>query len=89
MQNCDQLGEMTDNSGREVWIYFTSPHPRDMKRDVMKPRKETFLPADPPAGSVGRRQGFNKDDRKHMDRYREVVGWIRELVPQATLLPTL
>lgn len=84
----DQLGEMADNSGREVWIYFTSPHPRDMKRDVIEAiarrrslAKQIHLPV-----QSGDDKVLIRMNRKHsMDRYREVVGWIRELVPQATL----
>src|SRR5690554_1229233 len=84
----DHLGAMADASGKEVWIYYTSPHPRDMTRDVIEAiarrrslAKQIHLPV-----QSGDDKVLIRMNRKHsMDRYREVVGWIRELVPQATL----
>lgn len=87
-QLLDALGQMADNSGRDVWIYFTSPHPRDMTRDVIETiakyrslAKQIHLPV-----QSGDDKVLIRMNRKHsMERYREVVGWIRELIPSATL----
>lgn len=87
-QLLEALGRMADDSGREVWIYFTSPHPRDMTRDVIETiakyrslAKQIHLPV-----QSGDDKVLIRMNRKHsMDRYREVVGWIRELLPTATL----
>jgi len=84
----DRLGQMADDSGNEVWIYFTSPHPRDMTRDVIEViarhrslAKQIHLPVQSGSDKV-----LIRMNRKYsMDRYREVVSWIRELLPTATL----
>lgn len=31
-----EIGEFGNKSGRDFWLYFTSPHPRDMGEDVLK-----------------------------------------------------
>lgn len=87
-QLLDTLGRMADDSGREVWIYFTSPHPRDMTRDVIETiaryrslAKQIHLPL-----QSGDDKVLIRMNRKHsLEHYREVVGWIRDLVPSATL----
>jgi tRNA-2-methylthio-N6-dimethylallyladenosine synthase len=87
-QLLDALGQMADASGQEVWIYFTSPHPRDMTRDVIETiakyrslAKQIHLPV-----QSGDDKVLIRMNRKHsMDRYREVVGWIHELLPTSTL----
>lgn len=84
----DKLGEMADDSGREIWIYFTSPHPRDMTRDVIEAiarrrslAKQVHLPV-----QSGDDKVLIRMNRKHsMERYSEVVGWVHELLPTATL----
>lgn len=87
-QLLDALGRIADASGREVWIYFTSPHPRDMTRDVIETiaryrslAKQIHLPL-----QSGDDKVLIRMNRKHsVERYREVVSWIRELLPTATL----
>ena len=87
-QLLDALGQMADNSGKDVWIYFTSPHPRDMTRDVIEAiaryrslGKQIHLPL-----QSGDDKVLIRMNRKHsMERYREVVGWVRDLLPSATL----
>ena len=84
----DKLGEIADSSGHEVWIYFTSPHPKDMTRDVIEAiarrrslAKQIHLPV-----QSGDDKVLIRMNRKHsMARYREVVGWIRDLLPGASL----
>jgi tRNA-2-methylthio-N6-dimethylallyladenosine synthase len=84
----DQLGQMADDSGNEVWIYFTSPHPLDMTRDVIEAiarhrslAKQIHLPVQSGSDKV-----LIRMNRKYnMERYREVVSWVRELLPTATL----
>ena len=82
------IGEFGDASDREFWLYFTSPHPQDMTREVIEVvasyhclGKQIHLPMQ--SGDDGVLQKMN---RKHsMERYRSIVGYIRELIPQATL----
>jgi tRNA-2-methylthio-N6-dimethylallyladenosine synthase len=87
-QLLDRMGEMADAQGNEVWIYFTSPHPRDMSIDVIEAiarhrslAKQIHLPI-----QSGDEKVLIRMNRKHsLDRYREVASWIAQLLPQATL----
>lgn len=87
-QLLDKIGLMADQSGNDVWIYFTSPHPRDMNRDVLESiaryrslAKQIHLPL-----QSGDDKVLIRMNRKHsMDRYREVVGWINELLPTTAI----
>ncbi len=83
-----QIGEIGNELKSDAWIYFTSPHPRDMSRDVIEAiakypvlAKQIHLPL-----QSGDDQVLVKMNRKHnLDRYRESVAHIREIIPQATL----
>ena len=83
-----QLGEFGRQSGAEFWTYFTSPHPQDMTRDVIEViaeyeclAKQIHLPM-----QSGDERVLIKMNRKHsMEKYRQIVKDIRELIPQATL----
>ena len=82
------IGEFGDSSGKEFWLYFTSPHPQDMTRDVIEVvasyrclAKQIHLPM-----QSGDDEVLSKMNRKHsMERYREIVGYVRKLLPEATL----
>ncbi|MDR2927489.1 MAG: MiaB/RimO family radical SAM methylthiotransferase [Cytophagaceae bacterium] len=81
------VGAISD-SQPDVWIYFTSPHPLDMTRDVIETiashpslAKQIHLPI-----QSGDDEVLERMNRRHtVARYREVAGWIRELLPTATL----
>lgn len=83
-----QIGEFGKTSGEEFWVYFTSPHPQDMSRDVIEViaqydclAKQIHLPM-----QSGDERVLIKMNRRHsMDKYRRIVADIRELLPQATL----
>jgi tRNA-2-methylthio-N6-dimethylallyladenosine synthase len=83
-----QIGEYGKTSGEEFWVYFTSPHPQDMSRDVIEViaqydclAKQIHLPM-----QSGDEKVLIKMNRRHsMDKYRRIVNDIRELLPQATL----
>lgn len=83
-----QVGEYGRVSGEEFWVYFTSPHPQDMGRDVIEViaeydclSKQIHLPM-----QSGDEKVLIKMNRRHsMDKYRKIVTDIRELIPQATL----
>ncbi len=83
-----KIGELGETLQNPSWVYFTSPHPRDMSRDVIEAiakfpvlAKQIHLPL-----QSGDDQVLVKMNRKHnLDRYRESVAHIRELIPQATL----
>ena len=83
-----QIGEYGKTSGQEFWVYFTSPHPQDMNREVIEViaaydclAKQIHLPM-----QSGDEHVLIKMNRRHsMDKYRRIVADIRELIPQATL----
>lgn len=83
-----QIGEMGKASGREFWVYFTSPHPRDMTDEVIEVisqydclAKQIHLPV-----QSGDDKLLIKMNRKHsVEKYRHIVDTIRRLIPQATL----
>jgi len=83
-----KIGEFGKVSGEEFWVYFTSPHPQDMNREVIEViaaydclAKQIHLPM-----QSGDERVLIKMNRRHsMDKYRKIVADIRELIPQATL----
>ena len=83
-----QIGEFGNTSAHEFWVYFTSPHPQDMNREVIEVMasynclaKQVHLPM-----QSGDERVLVKMNRRHsMDKYRRIVADIRELIPQATL----
>jgi tRNA-2-methylthio-N6-dimethylallyladenosine synthase len=83
-----RIGEFGKASGEEFWLYFTSPHPQDMNREVIEViaaydclAKQIHLPM-----QSGDERVLIKMNRRHsMEKYRQIVADIRELIPQATL----
>ncbi|WP_439183497.1 tRNA (N6-isopentenyl adenosine(37)-C2)-methylthiotransferase MiaB [Carboxylicivirga taeanensis] len=87
-QLLEQIGQIGETTAHRFWVYFTSPHPRDMGRDVIEViarykclAKQIHLPI-----QSGDDKVLIKMNRKHsVKKYRETVSAIRELIPQATL----
>jgi len=87
-QLLEQIGQICDNSGKEVWIYFTSPHPRDMSEEVIEVisrykslAKQIHLPVQSGDDEVLRRM-----NRRHsMDKYRKIIDDIHRHIPSATI----
>jgi tRNA-2-methylthio-N6-dimethylallyladenosine synthase len=83
-----QIGEFGKGTGKEFWVYFTSPHPRDMTDEVIEViaqydclAKQIHLPV-----QSGDNKVLIRMNRKHnMEKYRHIVETIRRLIPQATL----
>lgn len=83
-----RIGQLGEQSGKEFWVYFTSPHPRDMTDEVIEViaqypvlAKQIHLPLQSGDDAVLLRM-----NRKHsLDRYRHIVKTIRQLIPEATL----
>jgi tRNA-2-methylthio-N6-dimethylallyladenosine synthase len=83
-----QVGELGNRMKKEFWVYFTSPHPRDMTDEVIEViarypvlAKQIHLPM-----QSGDDKVLIKMIRKHnMKKYREIVESIRRLLPEATL----
>ncbi len=87
-QLLEKVGQFGEESGKDFWVYFTSPHPRDMTDDVIEMvarydclAKQIHLPVQSGDDSVLVRMNRNHG----MGRYREIVATIKRLIPQATL----
>jgi tRNA-2-methylthio-N6-dimethylallyladenosine synthase len=84
----DRIGRLGKESDRNFWVYFTSPHPRDMTEEVISVMarydclaKQVHLPLQSGDDKVLIRMNRNHN----MDRYRRVVEHIRKTIPEATL----
>ena len=83
-----RIGAYGDASGKEFWVYFTSPHPRDMSDEVIEVisqykclGKQIHLPIQ--SGDDNMLQRMN---RKHtLEDYRHIIHTIRQLLPEATI----
>lgn len=87
-QLLEKIGEYGIESGKDFWVYFTSPHPRDMTDDIIEMvakydclAKQIHLPVQSGDDKVLVRMNRNHS----MQKYREIVATIRRLIPQATL----
>lgn len=85
-QLLQEIGEVT--RGSHVWIYFTSPHPRDMGTDVLETiaryptlAKQIHLPIQSGDDKILIRMNRNY----RLSGYRRVVESIRTILPEATL----
>jgi len=87
-QLLEKVGELGKASGKEFWVYFTSPHPWDMTPQVIEKvaqyphlAKQIHLPL-----QSGDDKILLKMNRKHsLEDYRKIVHEIRRQMPDATL----
>ncbi len=83
-----EVGELGNRMNKEFWVYFTSPHPRDMTNEVIEViaqysvlGKQIHLPM-----QSGDDKVLIRMNRKHnMEKYRQIVQSIRRILPEATL----
>lgn len=83
-----RIGSYGEQSGKRFWVYFTSPHPRDMTEEVLEViarydclAKQIHLPI-----QSGDDKVLIKMNRNYrVDHYRTVVANIRRILPAATL----
>lgn len=83
-----RIGELGKQSGKDFWVYFTSPHPRDMTDEVLEViamyaclAKQIHLPL-----QSGDDKVLAKMNRKHtVDDYVRNIRAIRRILPDATL----
>jgi tRNA-2-methylthio-N6-dimethylallyladenosine synthase len=87
-QLLEKIGEFGKRSGKDFWVYFTSPHPRDMSEEVIDViarydclAKQIHLPVQSGDDKVLIRMNRNHN----IDRYREIVRSVRKKLPAATL----
>lgn len=83
-----RIGELGKISNHKFWLYFTSPHPRDMNDEVIDViaeypclAKQIHLPL-----QSGDDKVLIRMNRKHnLSKYRSIVEKIRSTIPEATL----
>lgn len=83
-----RIGEYGNGVDKEFWVYFTSPHPRDMSDEVIEVisqykclAKQIHLPI-----QSGDNAMLDRMNRKHtIDDYRHIIHTIRRLLPEATI----
>ncbi len=83
-----KIGEYGNESGKDFWVYFTSPHPQDMTDDVIEAiadykclAKQIHLPM-----QSGDNHVLIRMNRSHsINDYRKIVQSIRRIIPTATL----
>ena len=83
-----RVGEYGKTSGKEFWVYFTSPHPRDMSDEVIEViaqydclAKQIHIPIQ--SGDDVMLQRMNR--HHNMDTYRHIIQTIRRVLPTATI----
>jgi len=84
----ERIGQLGEGNDHRFWVYFTSPHPRDMTDDVIDVMarydclgKQVHLPVQSGDDRVLRRM-----NRQHsIGRYRKILERIRERMPEATV----
>jgi tRNA-2-methylthio-N6-dimethylallyladenosine synthase len=83
-----KIGEFGDNSGKNIWVYFTSPHPRDMSNEVLEIiaqykclARQIHLPLQSGDDEVLKRMNRNYT----LEEYRRIINSIRRILPGSTL----
>ena len=83
-----RVGEFGKASGKEFWVYYTAPHPRDMKDDVIEVMaqydclgKQIHIPIQ--SGDENMLQRMNR--HHDLATYRHIIETIRKKLPTATI----
>lgn len=83
-----EIGELIARRKQRCWVYFTSPHPRDMSLELLETiatypalAKQIHLPLQSGDDKVLIRMNRNHS----VQRYRQLVATIRQILPSATL----
>jgi len=87
-QLLEQIGIMGERSQREFLVYFTSPHPRDMKPeviDIMSKYKVLAKMVHIPIQSGDDKVLVKMNRGYNLKKYREIIEYIRLKMPEATL----
>jgi tRNA-2-methylthio-N6-dimethylallyladenosine synthase len=84
----EAIGEFGNASGKDFWVYFTSPHPRDMGDDVLKVisdyrclARQIHLPLQSGDDKVLIRMNRNHSVKD----YRRIISSIKKYLPDATI----
>ena len=83
-----RIGEYGKASGKEFWVYYTAPHPRDMGDDIIEVMsqydclaKQIHIPIQ--SGDEAMLQRMNR--HHNLERYRHIIQTIHEKLPTATI----
>ena len=83
-----RIGEYGKGSGKEFWVYYTAPHPRDMEDEIIEVMaqydclaKQIHIPIQ--SGDDVMLQRMNR--HHNMERYRHIIQTIRRVLPTATI----
>ena len=83
-----RIGEYGKASGKEFWVYYTAPHPRDMEDEIIEVMaqydclaKQIHIPI--PSGDDVMLQRMNR--HHNLERYRHIIQTIRRVLPTATI----
>ena len=83
-----RIGEYGKASGKEFWVYYTAPHPRDMEDEIMEVMaqydclaKQIHIPIQ--SGDDVMLQRMNR--HHNLERYRHIIQTIRRVLPTATI----
>lgn len=87
-QLLEKIGDFGDNTDKEFWLYYTSPHPKDMTIDVLEAMAKykcianwVHLPI-----QSGDNHMLIRMNRNHsLAEYRKIVNSLREILPEANL----
>ena len=82
------IGKIGNESGKEFWVYFTSPHPKDMSDEVIDViaqfpclGKQIHIPL-----QSGDDKVLIRMNRKYsLDKFRLVINKIRTTIPEASI----
>ena len=87
-----KISNIIEDSGKEIWLYFTSPHPRDMTEELLHTiaeypylARQLHLPLQSGDDDVLKRMNRNYK----MKHYRKIVNSIRTILQDATLFTDL
>lgn len=83
-----EIGEMGNRLEKEFWVYFTSPHPRDMNVEVIEVISQYTVLGNQihiPMQSGDDKVLMHMNRKYNMEKYRSIIHSIRRLLPQATL----
>lgn len=84
----EKIGVIGKQSNKQFWVYFTSPHPRDMTDDVIDIvakykclAKQIHIPM-----QSGDDKVLMRMNRQHnIEKYRKIIQKIKYTIPQATI----
>ena len=83
-----RIGEYGKTSGKEFWVYYTAPHPRDMEDEIIEVMaqydclaKQIHIPIQ--SGDDVMLQRMNR--HHNLERYRHIIQTIRRVLPTATI----